>query len=184
MEKIVVSIDDFCDRWWPMDELLALKKRYPNFKATLFTIPFKTTLEFLYGVAELGWLEIAIHGFHHDDLDEMLMLSRQEIIEGFLKIDFSVYARGFKAPGWRLDEDVIKCCNEFGMWIALHGNHRQWKGLCKRGHYFTTEKEGYGCWFGHARDVEDNYIKKALPVLLKRWRPEQGFAFVSEAIEK
>jgi hypothetical protein len=182
--RVVISIDDLCDDWWDMESLFILKEKYPNFKATVFTIPFRVDTNDLSILNDLGWIELAVHGLKHESLDEMLMLPKEEILDAFGKINFSIFARGFKAPGWRLDEKVIECCNEFGMWVALHGKHEQWKGLCRHGYYFTTNKNGHGCWFGHTHDVEDNYVRKALPMLLKRWSVDQEFAFVSEAIKK
>ena len=181
MRKIVFNIDDFCDRDWPiMDHLFALKKRYPNFKVTLFTIPFKISREHLLEAKSTGWIELAVHGFTHIP-KEMLVLNREEIVKGFSTIDFSLFTRGFRAPYWLLNEEVIECCNLFKMWVALHHtkNDGSWKNLCQHGYYYPRDTENLECWYAHTYD-----IKNELAGLLKKWEPDREFAFVSEAIQK
>lgn len=178
-QKVVFSVDDLCDHTWPsMDALFTLKKRYPNLKVTLFAIPFKTSLDRLLTIKKIPWIEVAVHGLDHS-YREMLFLSKEEILEGFSKIDFFIFEKGFKAPHWRLNEQVIGCCNEFKMWVALHGDYRSLKHLCKYGYYFTTNTGHFASWYSHTYD-----IKRYLPMLLERWPLSQKFAFVSEAIEK
>jgi hypothetical protein len=178
--KVVVNIDDFCDSEWPiMNCLFTLKERYPDFKVTLFTIPFRTSHAHLSDAKKAGWIEVAVHGFNHSP-QEMLTLSKEDIIKGFSRIDFSMFVRGFRAPYWLMNEMVIECCNEFRMWLAIHHtkNPDSWKDLAKYGYYYPRDMDNFECWYAHTYNIKDE-----LPNLLKKWSPDQEFAFVSEAVE-
>jgi hypothetical protein len=178
----VVDFDDFCDKHWCVNSLRRLKDRYPNFKVTLFTIPNKVSMKFLRVIRGWGWIELAVHGFNHNPNDEMMNLSKDQIIDKLRRIDFNIYEKGFKAPGWYIHEGVVEACNELGLWIALHGDHdRELASKCAYGYYISRE-EG-GSWHGHAHlDDCNNYIVDDLPLLLKKWPERQDFAFVSESL--
>jgi hypothetical protein len=182
--RTIFHIDDFSDRHYRcIEEMFALKKRYPKFKATLFTIPFKTSEDHLSEMKKLDWVELAVHGFKHNSNDEMLLLSRDEIIKFFSRVDFGTFVKGFKAPGWRINKTGVEICNELGLWIALHRKHLlSLAPLCSNGFYIYGRR--YDAWHSHAGDAEDNWVKKDLPMLLKRWPVDQEFIFVSEAIER
>jgi hypothetical protein len=180
MRRIVVNVDDFCDRdWGIMDHLFALREKYPGFKITLFTIPFRTSQAHLQEAKDTGWIELAVHGLHHSPR-EMLGLSKSAVLDGFSKIDFSVFARGFRAPYWLMNEETIDCCNQFRMWIAPHHtkNPLSWRALAKGGYYYPRDTDYFECWYAHTYDT-----KRELPGLLEKWPVEQEFAFVSEAVK-
>jgi len=180
-QKIIFNIDDFCDNEWGIMEYLnTLKNRYPDFRVTLFTVPFKISTENLLIAKETGWIELAVHGFNHIP-DEMLILGKEEILEGFSKVDFSIFTKGFRAPYWLLNEQVIECCNKFGLWVALHHqkNESSWRTLCEHGYYYPKAQNGFKCWYGHTYD-----IREKLSELLEIWPEDQKFGFVSEAIQK
>ncbi len=186
MKKAVVfNVDDFCDNEWGlMDCFEAMKARYPKFKVTLFTISFKISHEHLVTMAEAGWIETAVHGFNHipnkDMRGEMLTLSKEKVLEGFSKLDFSLFTRGFRAPYWLMSEETIECCNQFGMWVAIHHtkNPVEWRSLAKHGYYYPRNTNAFECWYGHTYD-----IRRELPGLLEKWPVDQEFAFVSEAVQ-
>jgi len=182
--RTIFHIDDFSDRHYRcVEEMFALKKRYPKFKVTLFAIPFKTSEDHLSEMKKLDWVELAVHGFKHNSNDEMLLLSRDEIIKFFSRVDFATFVKGFKAPGWRINKTGVEICNELGLWIALHRKHLlSLAPLCSNGFYVYGRR--YDAWHSHAGDAEDNWVKKDLPMLLKRWPVDQEFIFVSEAIER
>jgi hypothetical protein len=184
MDKpVIFDVDDFCDMWECLTDIEILKHTYPNFKATLFTIPFRTSPAMLLRVKKLGYVELAVHGFlHSPNLMEMLGLEKWQIVELFKKVDFRFYCHGFRPPGWHMNQTVVDACNEAGLWVAMHRNDRKLAAKCIHGYYIAEDK--YPCWHGHTHNVCNNWIRKAIPDLVKRWPQDQEFMFVSEAVQK
>jgi hypothetical protein len=196
--RVVFNIDDFCDKRVEsidgriyfykdfgipyLQEVFALRRRYPNFKVTLFTVPDQSSRGFLESVKRFDWIEMAVHGFSHEYLDEMLDIPKDKMLDRFKQIDFSLFCKGFKAPGWRLDQKTIDVCNEMGLWVALHGKYEPFSLQCRHGYYVIGRR--YAWWHAHTHNVENNWIKKDVQMLLERWPQDQEFLFVSEAIEK
>jgi SAM-dependent methyltransferase len=179
--KVVFNIDDFCDNDWQiMDYLFVLKEKYPGFKVTLFTISSRISIDHLSTAKKMGWIELPVHGFNHSP-KEMLTLSKINIAKGFSEIDFSMFARGFRAPYWLMTEQCIECCNEFKMWVAIHHtkNNPAWKNLCEYGYYYPIDRDDFECWYAHTYNVKDE-----LPNLLEKWPSDQQFVFVSEALQR
>ena len=109
-KKIAITeSDDFMDA--PnrngLSYLLYWKSLYPNFKITLFTVPDKTTMEFLDFIDFPNeWVELAPHGFTHetnfecwhwDEITTNILMKRVEDTQKYVKI--------FKAPGWTITGD-------------------------------------------------------------------------------
>lgn len=101
----IVEADDFCDRWDRngLNMLFYWKSKYPKFKISLFTIPDRTSPEFLKQVKKLDWIEICVHGYNHEsnfecygwDYDKTKRLMERVINGGN-------YSQIFKAPGWTI----------------------------------------------------------------------------------
>ena len=105
----IVEADDFMDQ--PnrngLSYLLYWKSKYPNFKITLFTVPDKTTMEFLDFIDfPNDWCELSVHGFTHetnfecwhwDEITTNILMKRVE--------DTGKYVKIFKAPGWTITGD-------------------------------------------------------------------------------
>ena len=100
---VVFESDDFQNKFDRngLNFLFYWKSKYPKFKVTLFTIPGKTTNDFL---SELpNWMEFAVHGFDHDsnfecygwDYDKTKVLMERALKD-------PNYVRIFKAPGWSI----------------------------------------------------------------------------------
>lgn len=99
----IIEADDFQDRYDRngLNFLYYWKAKYPNFKISLFTIPDKTTNEFLASLP--NWIEIVIHGFNHEsnfecygwDYDKTKVLMNRVLKD-------PNYLRIFKAPGWTI----------------------------------------------------------------------------------
>ena len=106
----IVESDDFMNQANRngLDYLFYWKAKFPKFKITLFTVPDKTTLEFLNLIGfPNNWVELAVHGFTHEtnfecwDWDEIttnILLERIERIGKYTKI--------WKSPGWTITGDA------------------------------------------------------------------------------
>jgi len=176
----IVDVDDFCDEWNCAEELMRLKMIFPDFKVTLFTIPKKTTVGMIRAIRDaFDWIEFAVHGILHEPNDEMLRIGSKDLASFLKSIDYSVYVKGFKPPGWYLTDGVIEACNEAGLWIALHTDQRENGPLCRHGYYVCGER--FGFWHGHSHDVCGNWVAKKIDEIADRWPRDQKFMFVSEA---
>jgi len=105
---VIAEADDFMNQANRngLDYLFYWKAKYPKFKITLFTIPDKTTLEFLNLINfPNDWIELAIHGFTHDsnfecwEWDEVTAKALMKRV-----IDTGKYVKIFKAPGWMITD--------------------------------------------------------------------------------
>ncbi|MFA5013915.1 MAG: hypothetical protein WC549_00040 [Actinomycetota bacterium] len=106
MNKVIADFDDFEDNFQKngLSILFYWRSKYPGFKATLFTIPAKTSVEMIDLLKpHSDWLELGVHGFSHNSNFECLywdekqtnnFLDYVEFIGGFVKV--------FKAPGWEI----------------------------------------------------------------------------------
>lgn len=108
----IVESDDFQDKYDRngLEMLFYWKAKYPKFKITLFTIPNKTSLEFVKLVLtrNFDWIELAVHGWDHDsnfecwewDYDKTTALMNRLPKQALLGTSY--YKNIFKAPGWMI----------------------------------------------------------------------------------
>lgn len=181
---IIFDVDDFSNTYGgdeTLSDLFQLRERYPNFKCTLFTIPNKTN-ELLQRTA-LGypWIELAVHGWDHHPTEELKKLSAGQLTAKILRVrsEGNPYAEGFRPPGWYIMKEHCEALSGLGMWIALHKRDIALARYCKSGYYICGDRFPY--WHGHTHDVCGNYLRTALPDLMKKWPRDQKFGFVSEA---
>jgi len=140
MAKIIVlDIDDYSllrNRW---DLMLELKEHYPNLKLSLFTIPFDVQYE---GTRQfsimrdkqlkklkdnLDWIQIIPHGLTHmprefEKADRVTTKLALKSIDEAFKKDGIPYQKGFKAPFWLWNQDVVDVLNEEGWFGATDRN--------------------------------------------------------------
>lgn len=187
-QAVVFDVDDFCDSMGGVsgDEVLgqldSLKSQYPYFKCTLFTIPQRSSRQLLDRAKKRSWIEIAIHGITHNPNLE-LQSTPAWSLNSFLAsgVDYRVYTKGFKAPGWYITPEHVAACNANGLWVALNQKDATMMGpLCTYGYYACGERMPYS--HHHTHDVCGNWLKADLPTLLGRWHPLQQFSFVSESV--
>jgi hypothetical protein len=140
MKTICLDFDDWSVLNNRLDLLLKLKEAYPKLKVSLFTIPYDvvqetqvnarimraTTLEAI--KKNLDWLEIIPHGLLHlqrelekCDYETMKKYVIPAIDECFKRDDLP-YVKGFKAPYWLWNKDVVKALDEEGWWGAVDRN--------------------------------------------------------------
>lgn len=104
LPKVIFESDDTCDRWDRngMNFLFYWKAKYPNFKATLFTIPERTStgmLELFY--RNFDWIELAVHGWNHESNYECYGWDYERTMRLMERVEaLGFYKKIFKAPGW------------------------------------------------------------------------------------
>lgn len=140
MKKVAFSVDDFSVINNRMDLFLKIKEHYPDFKVSLFTIPFDISVE---GNIQnhihrdkalelikknLDWLEIIPHGLTHmpNEMEKVDYYGFRDLIlpaiDEALTKDGLPYAKGFKAPYWLWNDGVVKALDESGWWGAIDRN--------------------------------------------------------------
>jgi hypothetical protein len=202
-----IDFDDFSILNNRLDLLYRLRESYPNIKISLFTIPFdfsyerdvsgrimreKTLAEIK---KNLDWLEFIPHGLLHIPrefekctYDTMKHYIFKAIHEVFTKEGLP-YVKGFKAPYWLWNEEVIKALDEDGWWGAV--DSRQDMKKTKR--YFcythTIDEPFYKAYnvdviklHGHITNESRNGIERCFFNLFKM-DPKAEFKFVSEMVE-
>jgi len=136
-QTIIFDIDDFCVTATP-NLLFKIRDHYPNFKCTLFTIPFdiqflnkkinqKKYQEWADLVAkEKDWMEIAVHGFAHLQNEMNCTYEEaQQIISSAEKMFSSFklpFVKIFKAPFWQISQPAMKAVVDNGYVLAHHPN--------------------------------------------------------------
>jgi hypothetical protein len=136
---ISLDIDDGSILRNRYDLLLQLKEHYPELKVSLFYIPYdyeaemtqlslqrKAKLKLLKD--NLDWIELIPHGVMHIPSEfekadrKAAELSLQAIDEAFRHDDLP-YVKGFKAPFWLWNQEVVDVLDENGWWGAVDKNN-------------------------------------------------------------
>lgn len=132
--KICLDLDDFSVVNNRMELLLKMKREIPQFKVSMFTIPtdIKTDVgpylirkELLSIIKDnLDWIQIIPHGYLHNGR-EMRKMNYQTMKETMDKIEKAFdhdglsFERGFKAPHWSWNTDVVRALDDAGWWGAI-----------------------------------------------------------------
>lgn len=169
--RYVVDFDDFFDgNYDKLTVLGEIHDRLPDFKATLFTIPNRTSDKTIAKVkAEYPYLTLAPHGWEHTK-GECLSWT---LAEGRDKLEQS-YDRGidspvFRAPGWLIGGCCYQLASEFRWTIAAHKDMHlpstrktedfEWKDVPQYIYNMQTGKtKGYRAVHGHVTPVSGNHI--------------------------
>lgn len=141
---VVMDVDDFGFLLSGYDDLLRLKKSFPDFKITAFTIPLArefyqaanakqfTTEKYKKWAAiinEQEWIEIALHGFSHihnemeTSYDKAIMTI--EAWENFFNQVGLKYVKIFKAPYWQYSWDALVALRDKGYTVAIDRNYQR-----------------------------------------------------------
>lgn len=204
--KIVLDFDDFSVLGNRFDLLLRLKEHYPNLKLSLFTIPYdyirETSKEsiirdkFLATLHDnLDWMELIPHGLMHiprefENCDKETMQMTLKAIDEVFKKDGLPYVKGFKAPYWLWNEEVVSVLDENGWWGAVDRN--QPKMVHPKRFYRYSHSIDETFWddevevlklHGHmfepdANNLEDNFLN------LMKMPHDAQFVFASELVEE
>jgi len=205
MTQICLDFDDFSVLNNRMDLLLRLRESYPKLKVSLFTIPYdfvyegdlsaglmrKDTLAMI--KENLDWLEIIPHGLLHTQKEfekctyDTMKLSMKAIDEQFKK-DGLPYVKGFKAPYWLWNEEVVKALDDSGWWGAIDR-----KGSLAMPKKYYRYTHSISEWFsesnlpvlklhGHITGASDNGIERCFANLF-RMPADAEFKFASELLQ-
>lgn len=141
-KTFVLDIDDYGLLLPGIEDILRIKKHYPGFKITCFTIPipkeffskenhkhfnkekYKKWAEI---VNNYDWMEIGIHGFSHtySEFDckyqaaEMML----EATKNLWKEVGLKYKKIFRAPYWQYSYDALNALKDKDYTVCLDRNH-------------------------------------------------------------
>lgn len=139
--KVSIDLHDFSILNNGLDNLLHIKEHFPDFKISMFTIPFdypyEKSIQRIFRDMELerikqnlDWIQIIPHGVMHFD-NEFLMCDKftmKTIIKEYDNLfqkDGLPFEKGFCAPFWLWNKDVIEALDEAGWWGAIDRNQPQ-----------------------------------------------------------
>lgn len=142
--KISLEYDDFSPLNHRFDLLEKLRERYPDFKVTMFTVPweirlspdtkgtpitekkYKPWVDRVKKAQKEGWLNIAIHGLTHN-INEFEKLGYDEtkkrvVIAQKMFANVGIETNGmFKAPFWLLTEEGKLAVEDLGLKVMEDG---------------------------------------------------------------
>lgn len=182
-----------------------IKDHYPQFKVSMFTIPFDyahegSELRLLRDEAlkkvqdNLDWIQIIPHGLSHMEREfekatrQSTKLALKAIGEAFKK-DGLPYEKGFCAPYWLWNEEVISVLDDEGWWGAVDRNQPD---MLKTKRYYTyTHSIDEPFWeskdevlnlHGHMTPPSTNNLQGCFLNLIKL-PPETKFKYVTDFIQ-
>jgi hypothetical protein len=118
-----------------METLLFLKESFPKFKVSLFTVPMETKNDWGMGIHRdkylksikdnLSWIQIIPHGLRHNKVevlkwDYYYASYVLHLIEQLFGNDGLEFERGFCAPHWGWNSEVVQALNDAGWWGAVN----------------------------------------------------------------
>ena len=144
-QKVVLDFDDstiFQINW---DKLDRLKERYPQLKVSFFHIPFdfnaeKSLQKTMRDMAvkrlksNLDWIQLIPHGVAHlprefEKANKETCEMALKAIDAFMKDgpsgdtgDNLPYEKGFKAPQWLYNQDLVDVLDKEGWWMGVDRN--------------------------------------------------------------
>lgn len=139
MKTVSLDLHDWSVLNNHLDQLLKLREHFPEFKVSLFTIPFdvpyETSQRALFREeqltrikANLDWLQIIPHGLTHQarEFEKCDYYTMRDLvlpaIADQLERDGLPYEKGFCAPYWLWNSEVTRALDESGWWGALDRN--------------------------------------------------------------
>ena len=177
----VFDFDDFHEQNHRLDLLHQLKEINPAFRVTLFAVPACGTPAFWESVPD--WCELVPHGWLHPDPHECQDWTYDEMARYIAAIehDYPWFVRGFKAPGWQINDDIYRALVDHGWWVADQHleDHRRPKELPT---YFY--EDGDDRHHGHIQNVCGNGLEETWEELVARVRTARRFTLCSESLSK
>lgn len=191
MKHYVLDADDFSVMNNQLELLIQLKEHYPKLKVSMFMIPFDARFEtnpqtrsFRPKALELlkknlDWIQLIPHGLTHiehefENADKTSMLLTLKAIDEVFKKDGLPYEKGFKAPYWLWNKDVVEVLDEQGWWGAIDPRQPQMAKTKKFYAYnysmadpFWTSERDLLKIHGHIDGKSANDIEKVIMALMK-----------------
>lgn len=185
--------------------LKTLKEHYPNLKVSLFHIPFDYELEVTAGgrmereqrleelKGMLDWVELIPHGLAHlprefEKCDAWTMKMTLQAIDEAMSKDGLPYVKGFCAPFWLWNQEVVKVLDDAGWWGAIDRNQPEMERT-KRAYTYTYSideifwkaRTDHLYLHGHMTQPSKNNLEDNFVNLMKMPRDAE-FKFVSEVV--
>lgn len=168
---VVVDFDDLCDNTVDtLDILCALRAKYPQFKATIFTIPARCSEETIAKareanhLAQENWMQLAPHGWRHTRGECLSWTDTEAVDKIRLAKSLGIDAPVFRAPAWLLDADVYDACGALHYVVASHDEFRVPNTGVKE--YIYNHRRKHRTKFigihGHLTPVMGNFIRDML----------------------
>lgn len=205
-KKVALSFDDFSLINNRFDLLFKLKEHFPKMKVTMFMIPFHAACEFgsshifresgLKTLKDnLDWIQIVPHGLMHmekefEKADATATRLALKAIDGVFKKDGIPYVKGFKAPQWLWNQDVVDVLDKEGWFGAIDRNQ---PGMLKTKKFYTynyrtNEPFKYSPLdviklHGHIGADMDNDLDKSLINLIKNIPVDAEFHYITDFLE-
>jgi len=206
MKHVSLDIHDGSVLRTRMDLLLQYKEHYPDFKVSLFWIPFDAELEIsqqrllrgelLERIKEnLDWIQLIPHGLTHMP-QEFLRCDRATMQDTLATIDEAMtkdglpYEKGFCAPYWLWNKDVVDVLDEAGWWGAVDRNQ---PGMLKTKRFyeyshsidepFWTDDREITKLHGHMTGPSANALEANLASLL-HIEPDAEWHFITDYLEE
>ncbi len=208
-KKVCFDIHDGSVLRTRYDLLEQLKEHFPNLKVSLFWIPwdyewevskFKIQREEMLERIKknLDWIQLIPHGLMHirgefgefEKVDKKLMRDTLKSIDEAMKKDGLPYEKGFCAPFWLWNQDVVDVLDEEGWWGAIDRNQPQMLSTKKFYKYTHSIDEPFSlsnndklALHAHMRPPSANDIDRCFLNLMKMdnsW----DFRFVTDFLEE
>lgn len=182
--RVSLDFDDFGPLNHRFDLLDELRKRYPGFKVTMFTIPWDIRLspadkgtpitlpKFKPWVDEVkkavgdGWLDVCLHGFTHhpaefNELGYDKAKGRINFAEQMFAQCEIPLTKLFKAPYWLLSEKAELAVKDMGYTVVKDGYYNfNLKDECPKDEKLIT-------MHGHVQDVCGNGLEESLHKIMQ-----------------
>lgn len=195
--RVILEFDDFGPVNHHLDLLEKIKEHYPEFKVTLFTVPWDIRFggnlkssapitlpkfrPFVEAINKCDWMEIALHGLTHApsefaELSHDAALKRIVIgMKMFENVGIKQFVKIFKAPQWELSEEGKKAALSMGFKVVEDGYYN-WNLANDAPN--SDAKEPY-IMHGHIQDVCENGLAETMHRILKL-PTDTSFEFLSE----
>lgn len=145
--QVAIEYDDFSPRNSNFGILEKFKENYPDFKVTMFTVPWEVRFGkniqestpvnlpkfkvFAEAVNQCDWIEIALHGLTHSPL-EFAELSYEDAVKRitlgmkmFESAGFKNFTMIFKAPQWAISSEAKRAAEDMGF-LVLEDGYYNW----------------------------------------------------------
>lgn len=197
--KVALEYDDFGPINSSFGILESFKEHYPDFKVTMFTVPWDIRFGDNYGkgapitlekykpwvnaVNDCDWIEIALHGLSHAPM-EFSELSYEAAIKRlvvgmkmFENVGIKNFVKIFKAPQWALSPEAKKAAEDMGF-VVVEDHYYNWNLANDKPD--KDSKEPY-IMHGHVQDVCDNGMAETQGVVLSL-PIDTEFLFLSDVL--
>jgi len=136
MKTACLDLDDFSVINSRLDLLFQLRDYFQDFRISLFTVPVEIGIDRDWGISlienellatikkNIDWMQIIPHGLTHNgsEMRDMnydtfkMAMNETKIIFDRKGLPFE---KGFKAPHWRWNKEVVRALDDEGWWGAV-----------------------------------------------------------------